>query len=355
MVGLVLEGGGAKGSYQVGAIKALKRRGIAFDGVVGTSIGSINGAIVASKDLRQLNRLWKKLIDKNIFGVNEEVINALKDKNINSGAVKKVVDNVGSVFKSKGVDTIAFRDIIESTVNEDNLRKSKIDYGLVTYNLTDKEPLIVFKKDIKKGTLSDHLLASGHLPIFKFDKLIDDKYYIDGGMYDNCPINMLLDKGYDKLYVIRLYTRKIRKPKANNASIIYVIPKHNLGSILLFEKDKMKDNISLGYYDTLKVLDNLDGNDYYIKPINDEFYVDVFQKVSKKHKLLQLLISKNNKLKAKETILKILEDAASNANILKYKVYSLKKLIKLIDENLDKIKYSKYIIFLEIIKEEVKK
>ena len=50
MLGLVLEGGGAKGSYHAGAIKALHESGYSFDGVMGTSIGAINGAIVAQGD-----------------------------------------------------------------------------------------------------------------------------------------------------------------------------------------------------------------------------------------------------------------------------------------------------------------
>ena len=46
MKGLVLEGGGTKGAYQLGAYKALKELGMEFDGIVGTSIGALNAAFV---------------------------------------------------------------------------------------------------------------------------------------------------------------------------------------------------------------------------------------------------------------------------------------------------------------------
>ncbi len=46
MYGLVLEGGGAKGSYQIGAYKALKELGIEIGGVAGTSVGAINSALI---------------------------------------------------------------------------------------------------------------------------------------------------------------------------------------------------------------------------------------------------------------------------------------------------------------------
>ena len=49
MKGLVLEGGGTKGAYQIGAYKALKDLGIEFQGVSGTSIGALNGAYIIQK------------------------------------------------------------------------------------------------------------------------------------------------------------------------------------------------------------------------------------------------------------------------------------------------------------------
>ena len=50
---LVLEGGGAKGAYQIGAYMALKEKGFEFDHVVGTSIGAINGAVIAQGDVEK--------------------------------------------------------------------------------------------------------------------------------------------------------------------------------------------------------------------------------------------------------------------------------------------------------------
>ena len=46
MKGLILEGGGTKGAYQIGAYKALRDLGIEFQGVAGTSIGALNGAYI---------------------------------------------------------------------------------------------------------------------------------------------------------------------------------------------------------------------------------------------------------------------------------------------------------------------
>ena len=51
MKGLVLEGGGTKGAYQIGAYKALRDLGIEFQGVAGTSIGALNGAYIIQNDI----------------------------------------------------------------------------------------------------------------------------------------------------------------------------------------------------------------------------------------------------------------------------------------------------------------
>lgn len=61
MVGLSLEGGGVKGSYQAGAYLAFKKCGIKFDGVVGTSIGAFNGAMIASGKGDEMVELWRNI------------------------------------------------------------------------------------------------------------------------------------------------------------------------------------------------------------------------------------------------------------------------------------------------------
>ncbi|MFR0795218.1 MAG: patatin-like phospholipase family protein [Oscillospiraceae bacterium] len=51
--GLALEGGGAKGAYQIGAWKALREAGIHFSAVSGTSVGALNGAMIVMDDLER--------------------------------------------------------------------------------------------------------------------------------------------------------------------------------------------------------------------------------------------------------------------------------------------------------------
>lgn len=64
-LGLVLEGGGAKGAYQFGVLKSFKEAGIEFDVVAGTSVGTLNGALWATDSLSRAAEIWTDLsLDK---------------------------------------------------------------------------------------------------------------------------------------------------------------------------------------------------------------------------------------------------------------------------------------------------
>ena len=62
MKALVLGGGGAKGSYEVGVFKALRKLHMKFDIVTGVSIGSINGAFYVANEYKKCLKMWQKLI-----------------------------------------------------------------------------------------------------------------------------------------------------------------------------------------------------------------------------------------------------------------------------------------------------
>ena len=78
-VGLCLCGGGAKGAYQAGVIKALYDRGIKFNVISGTSIGSVNGYFIFTNNVEKLEEMWIDIdsnVDHNIKIVNNTVDNS---------------------------------------------------------------------------------------------------------------------------------------------------------------------------------------------------------------------------------------------------------------------------------------
>ena len=144
---LVLAGGGTKGAYQIGALKALKELGIEIEAITGASIGAINGAIIAQGDLDRLEDLYNhikledilELSDKNKIKSNEDIFSA-----------KNMYKIMREVIKEKGISNIALRKTLDKYLDVDKLYNSKIDFGLVTFDMENKNGIELFKNDIKK-------------------------------------------------------------------------------------------------------------------------------------------------------------------------------------------------------------
>ena len=69
--GLGLEGGGAKGAYQIGAWKALKEAGVKINAVAGTSVGALNGALICMDELEMAQQMWSNLTYSQVMDVDD--------------------------------------------------------------------------------------------------------------------------------------------------------------------------------------------------------------------------------------------------------------------------------------------
>ena len=65
--GIVLEGGGARGAYQIGVWKALREAGMKIKGVAGTSVGALNGALICMDDLGKAEEIWGNMTYSTVF------------------------------------------------------------------------------------------------------------------------------------------------------------------------------------------------------------------------------------------------------------------------------------------------
>ena len=83
--GLVLEGGGAKGAYQIGAWKALKEAGVELKGIAGTSVGALNGALICMGDLEKAERLWENISYSKIMSVDDGVMGEISSTRKSAG------------------------------------------------------------------------------------------------------------------------------------------------------------------------------------------------------------------------------------------------------------------------------
>lgn len=326
MIGLALEGGGVRGSYQAGAYIAFLECKIKIDGVCGTSIGALNASIIASGKGSELPRIWRNSNMGCIFGFSKEYVEAVNSKKINLQYLKTSLLNFINIIQNKGIELTGVKKLIDQELNVDDLLRSKIDFGLVTVRLKDLKPLYLFKNDMKKDKIKDYIIASSFLPIFKMEKLIDDQYYLDGGFYDVGPVNMLLKKGYEKVYLIKIHGVGIQRKYDEDADVVVIEPKRSLGGVLDLDPKRIDENIKMGYYDTLRVLKGLDGEQYVFKNKSRKYFKWLNRRVPKyEYKRVKYFLNGKN---YKDTTIKAIEYIMMKEEINYYKIYNIKQIIK---------------------------
>lgn len=320
MKALVLSGGGAKGAYQIGVWKALKKLGVKFDIVTGTSVGALNGTLIVQNEYRKAVKIWKKINLKSLF--NEETTNETTNLDIYKIYGKKVL-------KEGGMDTSELEEIINQALNKRKFFSSKINYGLITYNLTDKKPVVITKATINKDSFSNYLVASAScFPAFK-EKIINQKKYIDGGYYDNLPINLAIDLGATEIIAVDLNAPGIKQQPKEKIKTTTIKPRNKLTSFLYFQEKATIKSIKYGYNDTMKVFHKLEGNKYTFKKNNLEknlrLYLDTYLHI------LNKILKYKKAIHAFEEIIKI--DISTDKELKKE---LLEKLFTRIMENLAK-------------------
>lgn len=352
MKALVLSGGGSKGSYQIGVWKALRKLHIKPEIVTGTSIGAVNGIMIVQKQFHKAQRLWENLNFEQLFNVDLE--NETDKKEVYLTYIKEFI-------KNKGMSTDKIENFINEAINTKKFYNSKINYGLVTFNLSELKPNELLKKDIKPEKLKEYVLASATcFPAFKI-KNINDEQFIDGGYYDNLPINLAIDMDAKEIIAVDLNEIGLKqKVKDKSIKIKYISPKNDLGSFLIFDSNQAKKNIKYGYNDTLKVYNKLDGNKYTFK--YNHLYKN-YKKISWEfNNLLKELFENNednkniydnfikysqfNKLLKKEiedriTINETIEFLGDIYNLDDTKIYHIREFNRLILKNNKEYKVSK--------------
>ena len=259
--GLVLAGGGAKGAYQLGAWKAMRELGISFSAVAGVSIGSINGAFIVADCFDEAVEFWKSAsVDK---GVN--ISQELKDPE-KLFSFRNMPALFKEIVKNGGIDASPTGDFLREYIDEEKVRKSKADFGMITFMLSEFSPLEIFIKDIPEGKLVDYLLASSKVPgVSKIGP--DDERYLDGGVYDNAPVGLLRKNGYNRIIAVDISVRKGfgHRSDFSGAELIYIRPYdvEKLGAAFDFSDEMFDRRVRMGYLDTRRVFGYLSGRRFY--------------------------------------------------------------------------------------------
>ena len=357
--GLVLEGGGAKGAYQIGAWKALREAGVKIKGVAGASVGSLNGALICMDELERAEEIWKNIDYSQVMSVSNETMKALKNKDFKSLNLQELITRGFQLLKDGGFDITPLKSLIEEVVgDEEKIINSDREFYSVTYSVSDRKELVVDLRKGEMGTVKDMLLASAYFLAFKNEKL-GGKRYMDGGGFNNVPLDVLIDHDYKDIIVIRIYGwgfDKERVVKIPDGIMVYhIAPRQDLGGILEFDKKQARKNLTLGYYDAKRFLYGLSGRVYYIDAPNTEPYY--FDKMMSEMELLKWYmkdvlsqegleilngyrvftetlfpkLARELKLKEdwnyKDLYLGFLEDLAKRLKVKRFKIYTVEQLL----------------------------
>ena len=263
---LVLNGGGSRGAYEIGAWQALAELGVRFDGVYGTSIGALNATLVAQGDLDRAVKLWSNITVGKIMAVEDE-----DDFAIESMIHRKrdVVPFLMENAKHLRMDISPLEALVRENLDEGRVRASGMRLGVMTTKAPQLSGAPVWLSQMKPGSLGDWVIASAScFPIFPA-RHIDGQRYIDGGYYDNLPIDMALSDGMDEVVAVELHPYHSHPEYARMPWLKTIKPPRGLGGFLDFNPDLLRRSRLLVYYDAMKKWGRLEGFLYTFRRAGD--------------------------------------------------------------------------------------
>ncbi|HTR18192.1 MAG TPA: patatin-like phospholipase family protein [Acetobacteraceae bacterium] len=206
---LAFQGGGALGAYQAGVYEALHEAGIEPDWVIGTSIGAINGAIIAGNEpARRMDRLrafWHHIEYRGLSGgvglLWPQFQSAL-------ASAETILEGVPGFFSPNfyawlgllapvGVDraalysVAALADTLMGLVDLERLKAASTRFTVGAVKIRNGEMIYFDSRDRAIGL--EHVLASSALPPAFPGVRIEDEIYWDGGVYSNTPMEVVFD------------------------------------------------------------------------------------------------------------------------------------------------------------------
>jgi NTE family protein len=180
----VLAGGGSLGAVQVGMLKALTRKGIVPDLLVGASVGAINAAFFAglptSEGVARLERVWLALQSTDVFPFSP--VNSLL-------AILGKRDHL--------ISPTRLRALIESQLPYDRIEDAEIPFHVVATDVLEGSEVC-----LSRGPIAPALLASAAIPAVFPTVSIEDRHLIDGGVANNTPISCAVKLGASRIIVL---------------------------------------------------------------------------------------------------------------------------------------------------------
>ena len=248
-VSLVLSGGGVRGAMHLGVIKALEENNIKIDAISGTSMGAIIGVLYCQ-------------------GISPDMILKILTNNSFIDLFKYNWDKGGFLSMKR------IKSIFKKHIPHNDFDQLKIPFYCCATNLDSGEYEI-----FSTGDLHNSVIASASIPIVFKPIEINKNLYIDGGLYNNLPIQPLIEKGYKNIIGIHAdnYKHSDKNDTYTVAEKVFAnILKHNVRPNLakcdyviepFLEKHygtldykKLNELYEIGYREGKKLIDHFQSN-----------------------------------------------------------------------------------------------
>lgn len=343
---IALEGGGAKGAYQIGVWRALDEAGIKYSAVSGTSVGALNAALMCMGDLERAIGLWRdirlsKVIDMDESG--EQGFKKLMNGELELEDIHQLIPQAVEIIKNRGLDVAPLRSWVREVVDAELIHNSPVELFISTVSISDRKGLELRLNGLPENEICDMLLASAYHPSFRMEKL-GGKLYADGGFVDALPLHVLVENGYKDIIAVRLpgmgWEKRFRMP--SDVRVTEIHTNSDLGFILNFDAELSRRNMEIGYYDAKRVIYGLYGRDYYVeRSLNEREALDVLACIYMRENIsLRILCEDILPGLARELdvegndyyslLIAVIESEARGRKLEKFRIYTDKELIELL-------------------------
>lgn len=344
--GLVLGGGGARGSYQIGVWRALEELRISYDMISGTSVGALNGALLVQGKRDIAEQMWSNVDTTQILDV------ALQREDRTFTANQLIEDTqllTKTALANNGVSTLPLLEMICRMMDSDLMFKEDYPFFVVTTDAMTLTETVVPLSDMTAETLPKWLLASSSFYPMMAACQIDNRYYIDGGYRNNIPKDVLLKEGATELIVVNVkgpgMTKFTKVPR--DVAETGIVSKWGLGNVLLFDGSRASWNMSLGYLETLKAFHQAEGQWYTFPKTNfkknirhlSQAFIQfckeqvVFTEWLEKKKVNQVEWLLSHQLVPETLALTLMESVAKTLDITPATLYTISELTETISQH----------------------
>ena len=180
-IGLALGGGAARGFAHIGVIKALEAQGIYPEIVVGTSAGSVVGALYAAGN--------------NGFALQKTAME-MDEATISDWAIP-LFGKTSGVLKGE-----ALQSYVNKAVRNQPMEKLKLKFGAVATDLQNGQPIL-----FQRGNTGQAVRASSSVPSVFQPVKIGDRSYVDGGLVAPVPVRFVREMGADFIIAVNISTQ----------------------------------------------------------------------------------------------------------------------------------------------------